>query len=176
MESKIFIQPQPKYDVVVSNTSDIPNLIITKAKEKMVVTIAAAIAGKGREILFQVNETHIQWQYTGEETWTNLIAIADLKGVDGSPGYTPIKGTDYWTEQDKQEIVQDVLQEVADNARTIQYVTAANLPIIGVAGVLYIDVEQNITRYWDSTNIQYVVASGGNYHDIKIINGGNSNG
>ena len=35
MESKIFIQPQPKYDVVVSNTSDIPNLIITKAKEKM---------------------------------------------------------------------------------------------------------------------------------------------
>ena len=80
MESKIFIQPQPKYDVVVSNTSDIPNLIITKAKEKMVVTIAAAMAGKGREILFQVNETHIQWQYAGEETWTNLIAIADLKG------------------------------------------------------------------------------------------------
>jgi hypothetical protein len=104
MESKIFIQPQPKYDVVVSNTSDIPNLIITKAKEKMIVTIAAAIAGKGREILFQVNETHIQWQYTGEETWTNLIAIADLKGVDGSPGYTPIKGTDYWTNVEVEEM------------------------------------------------------------------------
>lgn len=106
MESKIFIQSQPKYDVVVSNTSDIPNLIITKAKEKMIVTIAAAMAGKGREILFQVNETHIQWQYTGEETWRDLIAIADLKGVDGSPGYTPIKGTDYWTAEDISTIEQ----------------------------------------------------------------------
>lgn len=30
-------------------------------------------------------------------------------GMDGQNGYTPIKGTDYWTENDKQEIVMDVL-------------------------------------------------------------------
>lgn len=74
MESKIFIQPQPKYDVVVSNTSDIPNLIITKAKEKMVVTI--------------------------------------LKGVGGSPGYTPIKGIDYWTNVEVEEIKAQLIEYI----------------------------------------------------------------
>lgn len=30
-------------------------------------------------------------------------------GAAGANGYTPVKGTDYWTEADKEEIVQDVL-------------------------------------------------------------------
>ena len=30
-------------------------------------------------------------------------------GADGEDGRTPVKGTDYWTSADKQEIVQDVL-------------------------------------------------------------------
>ena len=29
--------------------------------------------------------------------------------TDGTDGYTPVRGTDYWTAQDKAEIVQDVL-------------------------------------------------------------------
>lgn len=31
-------------------------------------------------------------------------------GQDGKDGYTPIKGKDYWTEEDKTEIVNDVLE------------------------------------------------------------------
>lgn len=31
------------------------------------------------------------------------------KGDPGTDGYTPVKGTDYWTEADKEEIVNDVL-------------------------------------------------------------------
>lgn len=31
-------------------------------------------------------------------------------GVDGKDGYTPVKGADYWTEEDKTEIVKDVLK------------------------------------------------------------------
>ena len=31
-------------------------------------------------------------------------------GNPGEPGYTPVKGTDYWTEEDKAAIVQDVLE------------------------------------------------------------------
>ena len=37
------------------------------------------------------------------------------KGVDyfdGKPGYTPVRGEDYWTETDKQEIVEEVLEQV----------------------------------------------------------------
>lgn len=35
--------------------------------------------------------------------------LAALTGPKGDAGYTPIKGVDYWTEQDKQEIIQAVL-------------------------------------------------------------------
>lgn len=34
---------------------------------------------------------------------------AGKDGVDGKDGKTPVKGTDYWTEADKAEIVEDVL-------------------------------------------------------------------
>lgn len=31
-------------------------------------------------------------------------------GADGQPGYTPVRGTDYWTNDDKTEIVNNVLE------------------------------------------------------------------
>ena len=34
------------------------------------------------------------------------------QGTQGEPGYTPVKGIDYWTEQDKQEIIQAVLDAI----------------------------------------------------------------
>ena len=46
---------------------------------------------------------------------TATITITDKTGTttatvtDGTDGHTPVKGTDYWTVQDKAEIVQDVL-------------------------------------------------------------------
>ena len=36
------------------------------------------------------------------------------QGPAGQDGYTPIKGTDYWTAADKQEIVNDVLAALPD--------------------------------------------------------------
>jgi len=42
-------------------------------------------------------------------------ALAEAKEsgeFDGAPGYTPVKGTDYFTEEDKAEIVEDVLAEM----------------------------------------------------------------
>lgn len=35
-----------------------------------------------------------------------------LQGEQGLPGKTPVKGVDYWTEQDKQEIIADVLEQI----------------------------------------------------------------
>ncbi|XFA99145.1 leucine-rich repeat protein [Candidatus Izemoplasma sp. B36] len=40
----------------------------------------------GREVLFQVANGYIQWQYTGESTWTNLIEVATLVGDTGEDG------------------------------------------------------------------------------------------
>lgn len=42
----------------------------------------------GREVTLQVANGYIQWRYTGETTWKNLIAISELKGATGSTGPT----------------------------------------------------------------------------------------
>ena len=39
---------------------------------------------------------------------------ADLKGEQGKEGKTPVKGTDYWTDADKAEMVNDVLAALPD--------------------------------------------------------------
>lgn len=42
------------------------------------------------------------------------VSIPALKGDPGAPGKTPIRGTDYWTAADKQEIVTAVLAALPD--------------------------------------------------------------
>lgn len=37
------------------------------------------------------------------------ISVKGAAGADGKDGYTPVKGTDYWTEEDQAAIVSDVL-------------------------------------------------------------------
>ena len=41
---------------------------------------------------------------------------AGVAGSDGADGYTPVKGTDYFTEADKQEIVSDVLEAMPESS------------------------------------------------------------
>ena len=66
-------------------------------------------------------------EYTGQ---INIEAIAEIPewlqgpqgpagpaGKDGRDGYTPQKGVDYWTESDKQEIIEAAKQEVAEGAQ-----------------------------------------------------------
>lgn len=52
-----------------------------------VITLAGGIQGaSGAEIELQKSATHIQWKYTDEAEWTDLIAIDDLKGDTGATG------------------------------------------------------------------------------------------
>lgn len=63
-------------------------------------------------------------EYTGQ---INIEAIAEIPewlqgpqgpaGPAGKDGITPVKGVDYWTESDKQEIIEAAKQEVAEGAQ-----------------------------------------------------------
>lgn len=54
----------------------------------------------GKEVEFQKSATHIQWRYVGDVAWTNLVLLTDIKGDPGNPGYTPVKGVDYFDGDD----------------------------------------------------------------------------
>lgn len=44
-------------------------------------------------------------------------------GADGAPGYTPQRGTDYWTPEDQEQMVRDVLDNLPDDlGNAVQYV------------------------------------------------------
>ena len=54
--------------------------------EEWLESIKGPTGADGREVLFQVSEGYIQWQYEGETTWTNLIAMDTLVGASGEDG------------------------------------------------------------------------------------------
>ena len=46
----------------------------------------------GREVELQTNSTHIQWRYSGESEWRNLIELKRLEGPIGATGETGPRG------------------------------------------------------------------------------------
>lgn len=53
----------------------------------------------------------------GDKGETGATGAQGPAGADGSPGadgYTPVRGVDYWTDEDKQQIVDDVLNALPD--------------------------------------------------------------
>lgn len=42
----------------------------------------------------------------------NIIEVPTLKGNKGDDGYTPVRGTDYWTEADKAEMISEVEEAI----------------------------------------------------------------
>lgn len=61
--------------------------LTTKAKENLVAAINEAAASGGSESMgLRVADGHIQYSTDSGSTWTNLIAVEDLKGADGSQG------------------------------------------------------------------------------------------
>lgn len=116
----VFARPKPS-DYVYTPTeragfdrlrAEIGNLadLTTEAKENLVAAIneVARTGGGAGSMDLRVADGYIQYSTDGGSTWTNLIAVADLKGPKGDPGKTPVKGTDYWTASDKAEIVNDI--------------------------------------------------------------------
>jgi len=48
----------------------------------------------GEEVLLQKTETHIQWKYESASEWSNLVALADIKGDPGETGGDGADGDD----------------------------------------------------------------------------------
>lgn len=54
------------------------------------------------------------WYVGSTDTGKPSRGVTGAHGTPGKDGHTPVKGTDYWTAADKQEIVNDVLAAIPD--------------------------------------------------------------
>lgn len=90
-----------------------------KGEVHSIITLLKGIGAGGgsRLIELQKSATHIQWKYSDEEIWTDLIAIADLKGAKGDKGETGAKGADgFGTEEQYNDIIRRLEALEAPNA------------------------------------------------------------
>lgn len=87
-------------------------------------------AGKdGRTVELIKTSDSIKWRWTGQADgvgWTLLVPLSDIKGADGkdgingsngadgADGYTPVRGVDYWTESDVNEIKAYIDAKIAE--------------------------------------------------------------
>lgn len=92
--------PEPTQDVYqqlinmltdqVDGLSYTDNILSLMAGEKNIASVTitggSGSGTDGREVELQNNGIHIQWRYEGEESWTNLIALEDIKGPAGPAG------------------------------------------------------------------------------------------
>ena len=97
-------------------------LIFINDEKKLIVTLTddttfdlGVVVGKdgfdGREVEFNVSDTHIEWRYVGEDTWTDLVSLDLLKGAAGEAGSNGTDGTDG----------KEIIIDVVDNNIVFKY-------------------------------------------------------
>lgn len=57
-----------------------------QAKLNAIASTPGPDGADGREIELQASLTHIQWRYSGDSGWTNLVALGDITGPVGATG------------------------------------------------------------------------------------------
>jgi hypothetical protein len=78
------------------------NINVSEMTAPVALTLSPVIVGTqgaqgeqgedGREVSIRVSGGYIQWQYSGAESWTNLIATSELKGDTGATGVAGSQG------------------------------------------------------------------------------------
>lgn len=58
--------------------------------------------------------TDVELIISAENSKELKIQGVSLKGDPGEPGYTPQRGIDYWTEEDKAEVVEEATEAAAE--------------------------------------------------------------
>ena len=77
---------------------------------EIALNTAARHSHENKLVLDRISATDGKLKYNGSDVGLKGDKGADgANGKDGTNGKTPVKGTDYWTEADKAEIVNDTL-------------------------------------------------------------------
>jgi len=118
----------------------------------------------------------IKSAYVSEDYHLHIVKTndedIDVGNVQGNMGPMPVKGVDYFTQED----IDELINQMDANARGTKVVEdISELPNIGNVNVIYIDKSENEMYRWDDTSGGYVKLSF-DVNSIKIINGGGANG
>lgn len=94
----------PANAIDYSNTA-LPN--ISTVGDALDALVPKSHTHSNKDTLDKLSDSNGKLQYNGSDV--GLKGDKGDTGAAGADGYTPVKGTDYWTEADKAEIVNDTL-------------------------------------------------------------------
>lgn len=100
-----FAMTQTPADAVDYSNAALPNISTVGGALDALVPKSHTHANK--DTLDKLSDSNGKLQYNGSDV--GLKGDKGDTGAAGADGYTPVKGTDYWTESDKAEIVADTL-------------------------------------------------------------------
>ena len=104
--------------------------------------------------------------------------IQGVPGPQGNPGYTPVRGTDYFTEADKQDLADAAAEKVINESVVGQILGIDTTPTSGsgnlvTSGGVYTSLQNNDPRNWGLGNNLPVVDA--NYIDGTMFFQSNTN-
>lgn len=96
----------------------------------------------------------------------------EFNGSDGEDGHTPVKGVDYWTEEDKSEIVKEVYDFMFDDVLLVDHTTNKNYTLYVSNGKLMF-AESDLTSDEEGTpdKLSLVDKSTGQLYTLYVSNG-----
>lgn len=101
------VTPSIKTNITVGGTVEVP-------LEWVVISTTQPAPDSPAIIWVNPEDTTFAEYIKVNGVWRGVQGFTGPAGPQGKDGKTPVKGTDYWTAADKQEIVDDVLSSIVD--------------------------------------------------------------
>ena len=101
----VYVGTEEPTDVEVwINPQEMPDFIVTM--EEVTEEVERQLEGKNLDLSDYYSKTEVDAKIEAIEI---IQGPQGETGPAGKDGYSPIKGTDYWTEEDKSEIIDEIL-------------------------------------------------------------------
>ena len=114
--------------------------------EEWLASIQGPAGKDGREVLFQIASGYIQWKYTGDTSWSNLIELTSLVGPKGEDGFNGKSAYEIYLENfpdyigDEQKWLNDLITGNLINQQPGNYIDGLILSSITYQGGLAFSV------------------------------------
>jgi hypothetical protein len=114
--------------------------------EEWLASIQGPAGKDGREVLFQIASGYIQWKYTGDTSWINLIELTSLVGPKGEDGFNGKSAYEIYLENfpdyigDEQKWLNDLITGNLINQQPGNYIDGLILSSITYQGGLAFSV------------------------------------
>lgn len=131
--------------------------------------------GDGRDIELAIVDGYICWRRVNDINWIQLLPISELKGD------SPIKGIDYWTEEDKNSILEYINQSIggdiphnnlldrdAPDAHPISSISGLEEKLSQISDKNHVYTQKSASDSWD------IIHNLNKYPSITIVDSANN--